>query len=75
MKTPLDTINRLVSAINAGDLATAVALYEPDAILVVQPGHRARGTSQVREALGSFVAMQATLHFHVWPEVPCPCYA
>jgi ketosteroid isomerase-like protein len=61
METPLDTVNRLVRAINAGDLAAAVALYEPDAILVVQPGHLARGTAQVREALGGFVAMQATL--------------
>ena len=61
MKTPLETINRLVSAINEGDLTTAIALYEPDAILVAQPGQLARGTSQVREALGGFVAMQATL--------------
>ena len=38
METPLDTVNRLVWAINAGDLTTAVDLYEPEAILVVRPG-------------------------------------
>lgn len=30
METPLDTVNRLVQAIIAGDLTTAVELYEPD---------------------------------------------
>ena len=38
METPLDTVNRLVQAINAGDLKTAVGLYEPKAVLVVRPG-------------------------------------
>lgn len=61
MRTPLETINRLVLAINQGDLTTAMALYEPDAILVAQPGQLARGASQVREALGGFVALQAKL--------------
>ena len=61
MTTPLDTVNQLVRAINAGDLATAVGLYEPDGILVVRPGQVARGTAQLREALGGFVALRATL--------------
>lgn len=61
MNTPLATVERLVRAINDGDLAAAAALYEPDAILVAQPGQVARGTAQVREALGGFVAMQARL--------------
>ncbi len=61
MKTPLDTVNHLVRAINAGDLATAVELYEAEAILIAQPGQVARGRVQVREALAGFVAMQATL--------------
>ncbi len=61
METPLDTVNRLIRAINAGDLATAVALYEPDAVLVVQPGQVARGSVQLREALNAFVALGPTL--------------
>ena len=61
METPLDTVNRLVGAINAGDLTTAVELYEPEAILVIRPGQVARGWSHLREALAGFVALQATL--------------
>jgi uncharacterized protein (TIGR02246 family) len=61
METPLDTVNRLVRAINAGDLKTAVELYEPDAVLVVCPGQVARGWPQLYEALAGFVALRATL--------------
>jgi uncharacterized protein (TIGR02246 family) len=61
MQTPLDTVNQLVQAISAGDLATAVELYEPDAVLVVRPGQVARGRTQLREALAGFVALRATL--------------
>ena len=51
METPLDTVNLLVRAINAGDLKTAVELYEPEAVLVVRPGQVARGWAQLHEAL------------------------
>ena len=61
MKTPLDTVNALVRAINAGDLAAAVELYEPEAVLVAQPDQLARGRDQVRQALAGFVAMRPTL--------------
>jgi ketosteroid isomerase-like protein len=61
MATPLDTVNQLTRAINSGDLATAVQLYEPDAILVVRPGQVARGWAQLHEALAGFVALRATL--------------
>jgi ketosteroid isomerase-like protein len=61
METPLDTVNRLVQAINAGDLKTAVELYEPEAVLVVRPGQVARGWAQLHEALAGFVALRATL--------------
>ena len=61
MNTPLDTVNRLTRAINAGDLETAVALYQPDAVLVVQPGQVARGSAQLKDALGGFIALRPTL--------------
>ena len=61
MGTPLETVNQLTRAINAGDVATAVQLYEPDAILVVRPGQVARGWAQLNEALAGFVALRATL--------------
>ena len=61
MATPLDTVNQLVRAINGGDLATAVELYESDAVLVVRPGQVARGRAQLRDALAGFVALRAAL--------------
>ena len=61
METPLDIVNRLVRAINAGDLKTAVGLYESDAVLVVRPGQVARGWAQLHEALAGFVALRSTL--------------
>jgi ketosteroid isomerase-like protein len=54
-------VNRLVRAINAGDLKTAVELYEPDAVLMVRPGQLARGWAQLYEALAGFVALRAIL--------------
>ena len=61
MNTPAATVAGLVAAINRGDLATAVELYEKEALLVVQPGKVARGSAEIRSALGGFVAMKAKL--------------
>jgi len=41
MAGPSDTVDHLTEAINRGDLEAALALYEPNAVLVVQPGHLA----------------------------------
>jgi uncharacterized protein (TIGR02246 family) len=43
------------AAFNAGDLETLMALYEPDAALVPQPGVVAEGTAAIREALRWFL--------------------
>jgi uncharacterized protein (TIGR02246 family) len=61
MRTPLDTVNQLVQAVNRADLVAAVELYEPQALLVVKPGQVVRGQDQIREALGGFVALKARL--------------
>jgi uncharacterized protein (TIGR02246 family) len=58
---PIDTVAQLVQAINRGDLAAAVALYESNAVLVVRPGQVARGVAEIRDALAGFVALKATL--------------
>jgi len=47
MAGPSDTVDHLTEAINRGDLEAALALYEPNAVLVVQPGHLACGTTQL----------------------------
>jgi len=61
MAGPIDVISRLMDAINSGDLETAAALYEPGAVMVVQPGKLARGSAQLREALAGFIALEPTL--------------
>jgi uncharacterized protein (TIGR02246 family) len=38
-------------AFNAGDLEALMALYEPDAALIPQPGTVAEGTAAIRESL------------------------
>ena len=61
MPQPIETVDRLTEAINRGDLEAAAALYEPNAVLVVQPGELARGSRELRAALGRFIALKPTL--------------
>ena len=61
MSKPIDTVNQLVQAINRRDAESALGLYEPDAVLVIQPGQVARGAVQLREALAGFAALEPTL--------------
>lgn len=60
-QNPLDTVNKLIEAINRGDLNAAVALYEPQATLVAEPGKLAKGTDSIRTALQGFIALRPTL--------------
>jgi len=61
MSQPIETVNRLTDALNRGDLEAAAVLYEPNAVLVVQPGQLARGSHELRTALGRFIALRPTL--------------
>ena len=61
MATPIDTVNELSAAINRGDLEAALALYEPNAVLVAQPGQIARGLTELRAALGRFIGLKPEL--------------
>ena len=58
---PVDTITQLIKAINQGNLEAAVACYETDAILIVQPGQVATGKKAIREAFAGFIAMKVTI--------------
>lgn len=60
-QTPVETVNQLVEAFHAGDVTAAVALYEPDAILVIEPGKVARGSEELRHAIENIVALKPTL--------------
>lgn len=45
-------------AFNARDLEALVALYEPDATLMPQPGQTVSGHAAIREALEGFLAIR-----------------
>lgn len=59
--TPFATVNRLIAAFHSGHVTAAVALYEPDGILVNAPGSVAQGTAELREAITALVALKPTL--------------
>lgn len=58
---PLDTIKDLIEAFNRCDLDAALNYYEPDAILIAQPGSASRGRDEIRTALEGFIALKPTL--------------
>ena len=49
-------------AFNARDIDALMELYEPDAVLVAQPGQPAVGTEQIRAALEGFLALNGPIH-------------
>jgi uncharacterized protein (TIGR02246 family) len=56
---PVEAHALFQKAFNAGDLQGLMALYEPDAILIPQPGAEpVRGTQAIRSALEGFLALK-----------------
>jgi len=60
-QTPEQVYQMFAQALNAGDLEMLMTLYEPDAVLVVQPGQTVSGHEQVREALQGYIALKGTI--------------
>ena len=60
-QTPEQVHQLFAETLNAGDIDGLMALYEPEAVLVVQPGMTVTGTDQLREALGGFIALNGTI--------------
>ena len=58
---PSDLHPLFVEAFNARDADALVALYEPDAVLVPEPGTTVSGHAAIREALGGFLALKGTI--------------
>jgi len=58
---PSDVITRLVTALNACDLESAAALFEPGASFVIKPGVVVSGTAGIRQALEGFMALKPTV--------------
>jgi uncharacterized protein (TIGR02246 family) len=68
-ESPAATIERFAELIGAGELDAAVALYEPDATFIPEPGRVVTGRSAIREALAPFLALRPTMTGTIQKEV------
>jgi uncharacterized protein (TIGR02246 family) len=59
--SPDGVIRRFSALLNAGDVEGALALYEPEAAFVAEPGRWVTGSDQIREALERFAALEPKL--------------
>ena len=59
--TPQELLDAFFRTFNAGDLDATLALYEPNALFVAEPGKTVQGMAALREALGAFLAMKPKL--------------
>jgi ketosteroid isomerase-like protein len=64
-RTPEEVPRLLAENFVAGDLDALVALYEPDATLVAQPGGAVTGIEAISEALRGLLATQPTFNLEV----------
>ena len=60
-RRPEDLHRLFAEPLNAGDADAGMALYEPGASLVPQPGQVATGTEAIRAALDGFLALKGTV--------------
>jgi uncharacterized protein (TIGR02246 family) len=55
----------IAKAINDGDADAGAALYEADAVYMLEPGRSIKGTAAIREALSQFIATKPKLSIEV----------
>ena len=60
-KDPEEAARMVAEAISEGKIDDVVALYEPGASLVVEPGHTVVGAAAIREAMEGFIALKPTI--------------
>lgn len=58
---PEDLVETFFRAFNRGDVDAVIALYEPNAVLMAQPGQAAQGAEALRAALNGFFTLKPTL--------------
>lgn len=61
MNRPEDIHNQFATAFKSENVDAILALYEPDATLVPQPGQVVRGRDETRQALLQFLALKGTM--------------
>lgn len=59
--SPLDAITQFITAINQGDLETALGLYEPGASFVAQSSAVVKGIGAIRQEFSGFMALKPKL--------------
>jgi uncharacterized protein (TIGR02246 family) len=60
--SPLEVANLIAQGLSNGDLDGIMALYEPSACLVPQPGQVLQGTAAIREGIEGFLGMKPTMN-------------
>ncbi len=60
--SPQDVANFIAQGLSIGDLDGIMALYEPSACLVPQPGQVLQGTAAIREGIEGFLGMKPTMN-------------
>ena len=61
VRTPEEMHARFAEAFNAADSSALLALYEPNAAFVAQPGQTIAGIEAVRGALQQYLALKGTI--------------
>jgi uncharacterized protein (TIGR02246 family) len=64
-RKPEECDTLLAEAVNRGDLEAAVALYEPNASFVQEPGKVVTGHAAIREVMQGFLAVKPKLTIEV----------
>lgn len=60
-RNPGEMYEAFAKAYHAGDLETMMSLYEPDAILMPEPGKLAEGKDAIREAQMGLLTIKGTM--------------
>ena len=63
--TPEDGHRAFAAAFNAGDVDAILALYEPNAVLVLAPGQTADGLDAIRGALTNFLGLKLPIDLRI----------
>src|SRR6266508_3825760 len=60
-RQPQECHTEWVKVFNAGNLDELLTFYEPEAVVVPQPGQVLTGTDAIRQALQGFLALRGTM--------------
>ena len=62
-KTPVEAIEKCAEMIQAGDIDGLVQLYDPDVVIMMEPGNVQSGLAALREFFAPIVALKPKMKF------------